>query len=101
MTTDKRGVVRDAWSIVRTYWASEEKWSVWGFLLAVVAFVCPAPIPGTVGRPPRHIVLGLLIVLWRFYASGTHHAIPTRSPWEEPTSYNVGVPRAPCQNRLI
>jgi ABC-type uncharacterized transport system fused permease/ATPase subunit len=38
MTTDKRGVVRDASSIVRTYWASEEKWSVWGFLLAVVAF---------------------------------------------------------------
>ena len=38
MTTAKRGVVRDAWSIARTYWTSEEKWSAWGLLLAVVAF---------------------------------------------------------------
>ncbi len=38
MTTAKRGVVLDAWSIARTYWASEEKWSAWGLLLAVVAF---------------------------------------------------------------
>ena len=29
--------VRDAWSIARTYWRSEEKWSAWGLLLAVVA----------------------------------------------------------------
>lgn len=38
MTAAKRGVVGDAWSIARTYWASEEKWSAWGLLLAVVAF---------------------------------------------------------------
>jgi vitamin B12/bleomycin/antimicrobial peptide transport system ATP-binding/permease protein len=37
MATAKRGVVRDAWSIARVYWASEEKWSAWGLLLAVVA----------------------------------------------------------------
>jgi vitamin B12/bleomycin/antimicrobial peptide transport system ATP-binding/permease protein len=35
--TAKRGIVRGAWSIARTYWASEEKWSAWGLLLAVVA----------------------------------------------------------------
>ena len=29
--------MRDAWSITRTYWTSEEKWSAWGLLLAVVA----------------------------------------------------------------
>jgi putative ATP-binding cassette transporter len=37
MTTANRGIVRDAWSIAKTYWASEEKWSAWGLLLAVVA----------------------------------------------------------------
>jgi vitamin B12/bleomycin/antimicrobial peptide transport system ATP-binding/permease protein len=37
MTTTKRAFVRDAWSIARTYWTSEEKWSAWGLLLAVVA----------------------------------------------------------------
>jgi ABC-type uncharacterized transport system fused permease/ATPase subunit len=37
MATAKRGVVRDAWSIARVYWASEEKWSAWSLLLAVVA----------------------------------------------------------------
>lgn len=37
MTTTKRAFVRDAWSIARTYWISEEKWSAWGLLLAVVA----------------------------------------------------------------
>lgn len=37
MTTSKRAFVRDAWSIARTYWTSEEKWSAWGLLLAVVA----------------------------------------------------------------
>jgi vitamin B12/bleomycin/antimicrobial peptide transport system ATP-binding/permease protein len=38
MATGKRGLVRDAWSIAKTYWTSEEKWSAWGLLLAVVAF---------------------------------------------------------------
>jgi vitamin B12/bleomycin/antimicrobial peptide transport system ATP-binding/permease protein len=38
MATGKRGLVRDAWSIAKTYWISEEKWSAWGLLLAVVAF---------------------------------------------------------------
>src|SRR5260370_33601642 len=37
MARAKRGVVRDAWSMARVYWASEEKWSAWGLLLAVVA----------------------------------------------------------------
>ena len=30
-------LVRDAWSIARTYWTSEEKWSAWGLLLAIVS----------------------------------------------------------------
>jgi putative ATP-binding cassette transporter len=38
MAVAKRGLVRDAWSIAKTYWTSEEKWSAWGLLLAVVAF---------------------------------------------------------------
>jgi putative ATP-binding cassette transporter len=38
MAPAKRGLVRDAWSIAKTYWTSEEKWSAWGLLLAVVAF---------------------------------------------------------------
>ncbi len=38
MAMAKRGLVRDAWSIAKTYWTSEEKWSAWGLLLAVVAF---------------------------------------------------------------
>jgi putative ATP-binding cassette transporter len=38
MVAGKRGLVRDAWSIAKTYWTSEEKWSAWGLLLAVVAF---------------------------------------------------------------
>jgi putative ATP-binding cassette transporter len=37
VTTTKRAFARDAWSITRTYWTSEEKWSAWGLLLAVVA----------------------------------------------------------------
>jgi putative ATP-binding cassette transporter len=37
MASDKRSIVRDAWSIARTYWTSEEKWSAWSLLLAVVA----------------------------------------------------------------
>jgi putative ATP-binding cassette transporter len=38
MVAGKRGLVRDAWSIAKTYWTSEEKWSAWGLLLAVVTF---------------------------------------------------------------
>jgi vitamin B12/bleomycin/antimicrobial peptide transport system ATP-binding/permease protein len=38
MAQAKRGLVRDAWLIAKTYWKSEEKWSAWGLLLAVVAF---------------------------------------------------------------
>jgi vitamin B12/bleomycin/antimicrobial peptide transport system ATP-binding/permease protein len=38
MAAVKRGLVRDAWSIAKAYWTSEEKWSAWGLLLAVVAF---------------------------------------------------------------
>ena len=38
MVAAKRGLVRDAWSIAKSYWTSEEKWSAWGLLLAVVAF---------------------------------------------------------------
>jgi putative ATP-binding cassette transporter len=30
-------MVRDAWRIAKPYWTSEEKWSAWGLLLAVVA----------------------------------------------------------------
>jgi vitamin B12/bleomycin/antimicrobial peptide transport system ATP-binding/permease protein len=30
-------LVRDAWSIARTYWTSEEKWSARGLLLAIVS----------------------------------------------------------------
>jgi vitamin B12/bleomycin/antimicrobial peptide transport system ATP-binding/permease protein len=37
MDRTKRGIVRDAWRLAKPYWASEEKWSAWGLLLAVVA----------------------------------------------------------------
>jgi putative ATP-binding cassette transporter len=37
MDKAKRGTMRDAWRIAKPYWASEEKWSAWGLLLAVVA----------------------------------------------------------------
>jgi vitamin B12/bleomycin/antimicrobial peptide transport system ATP-binding/permease protein len=33
----KRSLVRDAWRIAKPYWTSEEKWSAWALLLAVVA----------------------------------------------------------------
>lgn len=33
----KRSVVVEAWRLARPYWTSEEKWSAWGLLLAVVA----------------------------------------------------------------
>ena len=37
MNGTKRSSLRDAWRLAKPYWASEEKWSAWGFLLAVVA----------------------------------------------------------------
>jgi vitamin B12/bleomycin/antimicrobial peptide transport system ATP-binding/permease protein len=37
MTTTKRAFVREAWSIARAYWVSEERWSAWGLLLGVIA----------------------------------------------------------------
>ena len=37
MAMTKRGFLRDAWSLAWPYWASEEKWSAWGLLGAVVA----------------------------------------------------------------
>src|SRR3984893_1903978 len=33
----KRSAVRDAWRLTKPYWTSEEKWSAWGLLLAVIA----------------------------------------------------------------
>jgi putative ATP-binding cassette transporter len=33
----KRSVVVEAWRLAKPYWSSEEKWSAWGLLLAVVA----------------------------------------------------------------
>jgi ABC-type uncharacterized transport system fused permease/ATPase subunit len=38
MAMAKQNLMRDAWSIARTYWTSEEKWSAWGLLLAIVGF---------------------------------------------------------------
>jgi putative ATP-binding cassette transporter len=37
MKRSKRNAVRDAWRLAKPYWASEEKWSARGLLLAVVA----------------------------------------------------------------
>ncbi len=37
MDQAKRTAILDAWRIARPYWTSEEKWSAWGLLLAVVA----------------------------------------------------------------
>jgi putative ATP-binding cassette transporter len=37
MDKARRGTVRDAWRIARPYWVSEEKWSAWSLLLAVIA----------------------------------------------------------------
>jgi vitamin B12/bleomycin/antimicrobial peptide transport system ATP-binding/permease protein len=37
MDKAERGLVGSAWRITKTYWLSEEKWSAWGLLLAVVA----------------------------------------------------------------
>ena len=30
--------MRDAWRLAKPYWTSEEKWSAWGLLFAVIAF---------------------------------------------------------------
>jgi vitamin B12/bleomycin/antimicrobial peptide transport system ATP-binding/permease protein len=30
-------IMRDAWGLAKPYWISEEKWSAWGLLLAVIA----------------------------------------------------------------
>jgi vitamin B12/bleomycin/antimicrobial peptide transport system ATP-binding/permease protein len=32
-----RQVLRDAWAMTSPYWLSEERWSAWGLLLAVIA----------------------------------------------------------------
>jgi len=37
MDVAKRSAVRDAWRLTKPYWTSEEKWSAWGLLLAVIA----------------------------------------------------------------
>ena len=37
MDRSKQNAVRDAWRLAKPYWVSEEKWSAWGLLLAVVA----------------------------------------------------------------
>src|SRR5271157_2019040 len=33
----RRNTIRAAWRLAKAYWTSEEKWSAWGLLLAVVA----------------------------------------------------------------
>jgi vitamin B12/bleomycin/antimicrobial peptide transport system ATP-binding/permease protein len=35
--TARRQIVRDAWRLAKPYWTSEEKWSAWGLLVAVIA----------------------------------------------------------------
>jgi putative ATP-binding cassette transporter len=37
MDVAKRSAVRDAWRLTKAYWTSEEKWSAWGLLLAIIA----------------------------------------------------------------
>lgn len=37
MEHTKRKTIQDAWRLAKPFWASEEKWSAWGLLLAVVA----------------------------------------------------------------
>jgi putative ATP-binding cassette transporter len=37
MNRTKRSSLRDAWRLAKPYWTSEEKWSAWGLLVAVVA----------------------------------------------------------------
>jgi vitamin B12/bleomycin/antimicrobial peptide transport system ATP-binding/permease protein len=36
--TARGQIVGDAWRLAKPYWTSEEKWSAWGLLLAVIAF---------------------------------------------------------------
>jgi putative ATP-binding cassette transporter len=36
MATAKRSLLRDAWRIAKAYWTSEEKWSAWGLLVAIL-----------------------------------------------------------------
>lgn len=38
MATDTRNRLHDAWSLTKTYWISEDKWSSWGLLSPVVLF---------------------------------------------------------------
>ncbi|HYM02465.1 MAG TPA: ABC transporter ATP-binding protein/permease [Stellaceae bacterium] len=37
MTPGKRSFLRDAWRLAKPYWTSEDKWSAWGLLIAVIA----------------------------------------------------------------
>jgi putative ATP-binding cassette transporter len=37
ISTARRSTTRAAWRLAKVYWTSEEKWSAWGLLLAVVA----------------------------------------------------------------
>lgn len=32
-----RNIMRDVWQTAKVYWESEEKWSAWGLLVAIVA----------------------------------------------------------------
>ncbi len=36
MERSKRNALREAWRLAKPYWVSEEKWSAWGLLLAVI-----------------------------------------------------------------
>ena len=36
MKARKRRIIREAWRLAKPYWTSEEKWSAWGLLLAIV-----------------------------------------------------------------
>jgi ABC-type uncharacterized transport system fused permease/ATPase subunit len=36
MKARKRRIILEAWSLAKPYWTSEEKWSAWGLLLAIV-----------------------------------------------------------------
>lgn len=37
MSGKKRSSLRDAWRLAKPYWSSEQKWSAWGLLIAVIA----------------------------------------------------------------
>jgi vitamin B12/bleomycin/antimicrobial peptide transport system ATP-binding/permease protein len=32
-----RNIIGDAWRTAKAYWTSEEKWSAWGLLIAIIA----------------------------------------------------------------